>query len=508
MRAVILLSLLVFAPSVGFSATIYVPDDYATIQAAIDAASDGDTVIVRPGSYVENLGITGKGITLKSEKGPAVTHLDGNRNANVVAITVTGSTPVTLDGFTIKRGKTYQGGGIYCNDSVVVVTNNVIKYNLVSPSGDGAGIYCTHCPSVVISGNAISRNKADYDPLGMGGSSGGIFATHCDQLTVSDNTIRENYCIDDGCGLRSQYSDAVITGNIIANNIADGWGGDVGFGGGVSFGEGSATIANNIITGNSALGAGGIHLWNATNTVLVNNTIAGNTATFQGGLVCHDSDVEVVNTILWNNSGYEIKLEKWSTSSTLTISHSDLEGGQASVHVETGCSLNWGAGMIDADPLFVDAAIDDYHITFDSPCRSAGDRNAPDLPDKDFEGDPRIAHYLFPDIGADEFYTHFYVNGKVSLGENATGVIVGWPRTSPVVLISGPGLLSTPLSTPYGDLWLMPPWTNEVHFFPIPDNGVRLIPRLVASTLPPGTEISVQALVGTELSNLWTIRIE
>lgn len=508
MKFAIIVAFLLSVPVIGFSATIYVPDDYATIQAAIDAASDGDTVIVRPGTYVVNLGISGKGITLKSEKGPAVTHLDGDRKRMVVAITVTGSTPVTLDGFTIKRGDSYQGGGVHCRDTDVAITNNVIKYNRVSPSGDGAGIYCVHCPNVVISGNTITRNLVDVDPLGMGGSSGGIYVRGCDQLTVSDNTIRENYCVDDGCGILAEGTDAVITGNIIVGNIADGWGGCDGYGGGISFGEGSATIANNIIIGNFGLFAGGVSLWNATNTVLVNNTIAGNTAYGAGGVVFNDSDVEVINTIFWNNENDEITLENWSTPSKLTISYSDVEGGQASVDVDTGCTLNWGAGMIDADPLFVDAANDDYHITFDSPCRSAGDRNTPDLPEKDFEGDPRIGHYLFPDIGADEFYTHFYVNGKVSLGENATGVIVGWPRTSPVVLISGPGLLSTPLSTPYGDLWLMPPWTNEVHFYPIPDNGVRLIPRLVSSTLSPGTEISVQALVGTDLSNLWTIRIE
>ena len=58
------------------AATIYVPDDYPTIQGAINAAVDFDTIIVRPGTYVENIDFAGKAITVKSEDGPDVTVID------------------------------------------------------------------------------------------------------------------------------------------------------------------------------------------------------------------------------------------------------------------------------------------------------------------------------------------------------------------------------------------------------------------------------------------------
>jgi len=54
----------------------------------------------------------------------------------------------------------------------------------------------------------------------------------------------------------------------------------------------------------------------------------------------------------------------------------------------------------------------------------------------------------------------------------------------------------------------MPPWNNRVHFDAMPDNGVKVIDRVVSTGLLPGTTIPVQALVGTELSNLWIITIE
>jgi hypothetical protein len=71
-------------PTAARAATIRVPADAATIQQAIDAAAAGDTVLVAPGTYVENIHFRGKAITVESEQGPAVTIIDGNRVGSVV----------------------------------------------------------------------------------------------------------------------------------------------------------------------------------------------------------------------------------------------------------------------------------------------------------------------------------------------------------------------------------------------------------------------------------------
>jgi len=95
--------------------------------------------------------------------------------------------------------------------------------------------------------------------------------------------------------------------------------------------------------------------------------------------------------------------------------------------------------------------------------------------------------------------------GSVVLFKNGEGpgsVLQGF------LITKGSGIRPAPDPTVYGDFWLMPPWEHRIHFHPIPDNGVRLITRTVAAALPPGTTIPVQALMGTELSNLCLIMTE
>lgn len=79
MRIAILTSALLLCSGLATSQTTwYVPDDHTTIQAAIIAAANGDLIIVRPGTYVENVDFLAKAVTVISEKGPARTVVDGN----------------------------------------------------------------------------------------------------------------------------------------------------------------------------------------------------------------------------------------------------------------------------------------------------------------------------------------------------------------------------------------------------------------------------------------------
>ncbi len=455
-------------------ADIYVPDDYGTIQEAINAAVDDDVVFVRPGTYVENIDFKGKAITVTSEKGPDVTTIDGNQAGSTVTFRSGEGLESVLEGFTVTNGwgtdvkKHRWGGGIYCQYSSPTIRNNVVSANT---SESGAGIAADDYSYPIIAGNVISENLCAH---WCGG--GGIFCT--------------------------RDSGGRIVGNLILDN-------EVGSGGGgiALDGRGSPEIVNNMIFGNTADHGGGLYCGEGS-PIVNGNTIYGNSANRGGGLSCEKSPHNLCNTIIWGNTaatGDEIHL---SNNTSLSISFSDVEGGQSPVYVGSGCTLDWGAGMIDADPLFLDPAKSDFHIPFESACRSAGDRSAPGLPDTDFEGDPRTGLFAFPDIGADEFHTHFYVRGSVTYGSSATGVIIGWPQTNPVLLISGSGVLPTPDPTPFGDFWLAPPWPYRVHFNPMPDNGVRLFERVVSTGLPPGTQIPFQALVGTELSNLCVVEIE
>ena len=89
--------------------TISVPLDFPTIQEAIDSAVDGDTVLVAPGTYVENINFWGKAITVTSEEGPEVTIVDGNQAGPVVTFTSGEGLTSVVTGFTLQNGRSSLG---------------------------------------------------------------------------------------------------------------------------------------------------------------------------------------------------------------------------------------------------------------------------------------------------------------------------------------------------------------------------------------------------------------
>src|ERR1700730_12621484 len=83
------------------ASTIHVPGDQPTIQAGINAASNGDTVLVSPGTYFENIDFMGKAITVTSSGGPAVTTIDGGQKGIVVNFANNETRASVINGFTI-----------------------------------------------------------------------------------------------------------------------------------------------------------------------------------------------------------------------------------------------------------------------------------------------------------------------------------------------------------------------------------------------------------------------
>ncbi|NQT77971.1 MAG: hypothetical protein HQ565_09675 [Bacteroidetes bacterium] len=103
-------SLLIFVPIIVFGQIINIPDDYPTIQQGIDAAANGDTVLVQPGLYLENIIIEGKNITLASlmlttqdTSYISQTVIDGDASGTVVIMNNLPPDGVLM-GFTLKMG--------------------------------------------------------------------------------------------------------------------------------------------------------------------------------------------------------------------------------------------------------------------------------------------------------------------------------------------------------------------------------------------------------------------
>jgi parallel beta-helix repeat protein len=415
--------------------------------------------------------------------------------------------------------------------------NNIICEN--STLYAGGGIYCSYC-SPIIKNNTFINNSATGFP---GSNFGG--AIMCSSLypsvTISNNTVSDNLAFDDGGGICIMGSspNLTVTHNIITGNSANGAGGiscyylDYGvsisnntindnhttsYGGGVGFAYSDRTLfSNNIVTENTTNGyGGGIECWDSSpsiiNNTIINNRAVGRPDGYGGGIgSSYYSDPIITNTILWNNFAYtgrEIFISSSSYPSSLTISYSNVNGGQTSVYVDPDCTLDWGDGMIDASPLFVNDGVSDFHITWESPCRDAGDNSAvADI--YDFEGDPRFAWSGTVDMGADEFYTHLYCMGGFTPSGSIEGKLVGMPGTSPVGLFSGSGVLDPPLPTAWGNFHLQAPWLL-IPLVPIPADGVLVLPATIPGTPPAPYDLPMQALIGLEadsLSNVWILEV-
>jgi len=106
---------------VASAKTIYVPDDYAKIQWAVDNASVGDMIVVRDGIYVENIEINKPHLTIKSENGSANCVVQAaNSNDHVFCVTVNN---VTIKGFTVTGATVYPKAGICLYNSNCRIEN-------------------------------------------------------------------------------------------------------------------------------------------------------------------------------------------------------------------------------------------------------------------------------------------------------------------------------------------------------------------------------------------------
>ena len=181
--------------------TINVPGDYSTIQAAINAAIDGDTINVRSGTYNENL-LINKSIKLIGEF-PTSIIVDGGGNGN--AITVSGNCDVLIQRIVAKSKDKY---GIYCSGENVKLT---IKNSTVKDSGRGA-VAENGCELKMLNNLVYNnRNTSNTDGAGIlikNNFNYGITSQ------IINNTIDDNYH-----GIWSENSNLKVMNNIVTGNI-------------------------------------------------------------------------------------------------------------------------------------------------------------------------------------------------------------------------------------------------------------------------------------------------
>ena len=328
--------LLVLSSSIpaGLAATLRVPLDQMTVQGAIDAARDGDVVLVARGEYMvtEPVSFRGKAITLRSEDGPDVTAirmdhppLDSSRAS--VVVFESGEGDAALEGLTLTGGLGSEwgespnqkgGGGILCrNSSHPTITHCVFSGNNAQ---NGGGIMVDEDCSATIADCTFTGNSA----LTYGG--GILWVTPSLAPTLKSSSFTGNFGGAGGAlfckfGASPEIMDCTITGN-----LANGPGGAIcclvgssptltncsflgnsaGVGGALSLetsGD-SPTLINCTLVGNFAFAGGALVANDGSSPKLMNCTIYGNGAQDEnGGIECVGAGTlpSVVNTILWNN---------------------------------------------------------------------------------------------------------------------------------------------------------------------------------------------------------------
>jgi len=299
-----------------------VPNDYLSIQEAIDASEAGDTIIVASGLYrlsSGNLYISRKSLTLRSAQGAQDTIIEG-RGGNPV-ITLAEDSRAVIDGFTVTSRnntdiKSVKGGGIYCAPaSSPTIINSIITGN---NAVFGGGIFCAPWSSPIIENNVVSRNRA----VRFGG---GIFSL--------------------------MASPKVANNRIVKNEASNA-------GGGIFCNRDTPRITNNVLWKNKAKSGGGISC-DRSYCRIINNTISKNAATYGGGIFFEGGSVRIINNILWENRD---DLYAASFTSSSRPDHSNIGDGD----------FRGVTGNISADPLFADSENGDYRLKPDSPCLDAG----------------------------------------------------------------------------------------------------------------------------------------
>jgi hypothetical protein len=272
------------------------------------------------------------------------------------------------------------GGAIWTNDSGGdgayydgwTMTYSVISGNTAEQFA--GGIMCAWSHPTLIN-CTISGNTGWWGGGGIFGLDGGF--------TLKESIVSNNFSFGSGGGINVWGPIAGNDGVVIEDCIVSGNETDSDGGGIILDEDVDAIITRTSVVHNYASGyIGGIDVMN-TYATINNVTVSRNASGGGGGVGITNANVDITNSIVWENTGNEV----WVYSGSATVTYSDIEGGYD------------GEGNIDADPLFTDANNGDYTLQApDSPCIDAG------TADIDGNGIEDITDYSgsAPDMGAFE----------------------------------------------------------------------------------------------------------
>lgn len=395
-------------PPTIFANLIYVPGDFISIQGGIEAARDGDTILVADGVYSGegnyNLDFYGKEIILKSENGPGSCFIDPQDLGKGFFLHSGETADAVIRGFTIQNAR----GGFHLESSFPMVEHCTVKNCEIDLMG--AGMYCEDANPLIVDCGFEMNHSVNYG--------GGAFCIRSSPAFVN-------------CKFR---------GNSARSGSA------------IYCQDGSSPIVFNcLFEENYAFWYGaGIYARSQSDIQVINSTFSGNFANYNGGsMFLYDSSPSIVNSILWGNIPEEIA----QIGSFISLTYSDINNGV------------FGEGNISENPMFVACPFGGFYLSqvqagelIESPCVDAGSDFASDI----YYGLPgevmRMSELTTRtdeeiDAGMVDMGFHYGIVLVPSPGVTSTPVYTPtlFPTILPVLsptpsLTSAPGL--TPTSTP------------------------------------------------------------
>jgi hypothetical protein len=376
------LVLFIISISALYSAIINVPEDYSSIQVAIENSTYLDTVLIANGTYNESIDFLGKQITVASnfiisgnENDISNTIIDAQMLSNhVVSFVNDEESDSKLIGLSITGGNAEgedndeRGGGIFISgSSPVILPSPTIEFCHIygNSANVGAGIsLCAFVGSVNISNCKIYDNHAKY-------AAGIYLGSILENATVSNCEIFNNQAAFTGGAIINFARYNKVKSTKIYGNRAGKKGSAITASSGMSIDR--TLIYNNECDSASVIELKGSIPTAGQRTVITNSSIVDNFCQEDYSFdLSGSAELVIVNSIIANENSVEIYSNDEESENEVTIAYSNIPLGEESVQLSNTSNLVWEESNISADPLFVDSENYDYHLQENSPCIDNG----------------------------------------------------------------------------------------------------------------------------------------